>query len=306
MKKIDKLFEDFPELKLIKSKIISSMSKKKKSPFFNLFQRYRIRLSKMDKKAIKAIQQRSNSDELIWGFMYCDMCFEGNFYFWYLNKLIEKTKNLTGFNGAIKNLLNIGQFTDTISEFEINAFFNNYHPSFDSKIKHSSLKLDSVMKLDKRNVFFEILTPHNTIPADGIARKIKNTVKGKIKDKIIRQIKVCSENEKKPVVLFVNISHCGHIKHQIRDAFLGLGQYKLTFNKLTGDVVSTTFERKTNGLNKEEVDSQHLSAIVFYSRKIFGFKVDTFEKDIIINQHANYKLTPIELKKIKRFDLRKL
>ncbi len=306
MKKIDKLFTDFPELNVIKSKIILSMKKKKKSPFFNLYQDYRVRLSKKDKEAIRAVKQRTDTDNFLWGCMYCEMFFAGNFFFWYLNKIISRVKNLQGFGGAVKNLLNIEQFVDTISELEINAFFSRYNPSFDPSIKDSKLRLDSKLKLVERNVFFEVFTPRNTIPCDGVAREIDNKSKGKIKDKIVRQVKECSIKEKKPVVIFINISHASHMRNQIEDSFFGQGQYKLTINNATGDVVATTFQRKENGLKNEEVDSKYLSAIVFYSKKLFWFKVDSFSKEMIINKDAKYKLTPDEIKKIKRFDLRKI
>jgi len=306
MKKIDILFKEFSELNVLKSKIINSLKKKKKSPFYNLLIDYKNRLSKQDREALSAINQRKDTDKFLWGMMYCSTFFQGNFFFWYLNKLFNKTKTLKGFNGTFEGLLNVEQFIDTVSEIEINAFFSNYNPLFNPKIKNSNLRLDSKINLEKRDIYFEIYTPRNTIPCDGIARELDNKSKGKIKDKIIRQIKECAIKEKKPVVLFINISYAGYMKHQIEDSFLGQGQYQLVINNKTGNILSQSFQRKQNGLSVEEPDSQYLSGIVFYSRKIFGFKVDFFEKDIIINSNAKYKLNIKEIKKLKRFDLRKL
>lgn len=304
MKKIDYLFLEFPNLKIIEKEIREIILKDKNHIITKLFEKYAFKKTKEIKELAL---QLDDVDNIKRSCTYLQLKFKlkGNFHFHYINYLFEKTKTLTNFRKLRKNLLTSTQFYSALSELETNAFFSKYIPVFEPSIKDCDNKLDSKIQLVDRPVYFEIFSPENTIVPNIGAQKLENKMKGKIKDKIINQINPFCKSATAPIVLVINISDCKWNEQMIVDAFLGQQACKICFDKNNLNDYSATPIRLKNGLLSEELDLSYLSLIVVYSRNLFKFKICDFTKFDITNENAKYPLTKKELKIIRTFDLRK-
>lgn len=142
MKKIDKIFNEFPELVLIEEWFRNEIEdKSSKHPIKNVYRGYSIRKPKEFDNAIDILKNSSDFYEQFWARTYIDSYFWGNVLFGYLNKIFNNLKSLQGFNSFIKNFKNENKFWATISEMEFNAYFNKRFPiTLEPKIFYESDK----------------------------------------------------------------------------------------------------------------------------------------------------------------------
>lgn len=166
MKKIDMLFNEFPELKVIEDLFRRELEdKSSKHPIKDVYNGYSICEPKTPGEVINTSETRSsNVIGKICEEMYIDKLYWGTALLKYLNKLFANLKELPGFKHLVSNLKNPEQFWDTISEMEFNAYFNKcFQIKLEPKIvynKHKHLKrLDSQITIHQRDILFEILTP---------------------------------------------------------------------------------------------------------------------------------------------------
>lgn len=308
MKKIDKLFIHFPELKLFEKWIRVALVSKKFHPIKNAYKRYTLRKPKFLDKAVKIMKEgSSHTGELMWAPMYLDLYYWGSLLFEDLNRCFLKLKENKGFNGLLNHLKNSDQFFDTISEIRFNAYFcGRYDIEIEPKINYSKnhKKLDSKIKLDKRNVYFEIITPR-------MSRRLKskqvvtlgNRSKNKILDKLDKQIKPIINKIKSPLVIVVNRSYSDIDEIDIQDTLLGQSQYTFFISKNPNEPVPEGyFSRAKNAIVDSHPYGEIISAIVIYRyiKHLWGVE---FKKEVILNKRAKYPLTSEEYKKLNRFNL---
>ena len=312
MKKIDRLFVSFPELKMIEQWIRTSISTNNKHPIKRVYKRYTLRKPKFLDKAVKIFREgSSNFGERLWSPMYLDHYYWGSLLFEHLNICFSKLKNVNGFNNLLKNLKNTEQFFDTISEIEFNAYFaKRYSLDLEPKIESSekiTKKLDSKVGLSKRGVYFEIITPKMSKKLEsGKVVVLENRAKYKILDKLDTQIKPILDKINKPLVIVVNTSHSDIDEIDIEDALLGQSQYTFYIpNDRNAVIPDAHISRKNNSINDKYSYGNIISAIIVYRSKkhLWGFD---FKKEITLNKNALYPLTSEEYKRLNRFNLTKI
>ena len=312
MLKIDKLFLDFPELKIIEKSIRKILNSKKSHPFKNVYKRYALRKPKYFDKAVKIIKEGStNSGEIIWAYMYIDHFYWGSALLNHLNLIFQKLKSKNGFNNLLKNLMNPDQFFDTISELEFNGYFSGrYSLYLEPKIDYcynQFKKLDSKIKVFDRDIYIEIFTPKMTelLMKSKTAIALPNRSKNKILDKLDKQLNPIKDKIKSPVLLVVNGSYSDIDEFDIENSLLGEEQITLVFNKKTDETVNTYTTRKDNSLVDKKPFASCISGVLFYKRHIRPWGIE-FRKNITFNKKADYPLSAKEFKALNRFDLRKI
>lgn len=165
MEKIDKLFNEFPELKVIEDWFRTQVGdESSKHPIKDVYDGYLLSEHRIPKEAIAVLETPSTDmigricaeidiDQLSWG----NNCLR------YLNKIFANLKKVHGFNGLVSNLKNPEQFWDTISEMEFNAYFNKRFPiKLEPKIFYNNneyKRLDSQITIDQRSILVEMYTP---------------------------------------------------------------------------------------------------------------------------------------------------
>ena len=165
MKKIDTLFNEFPELKEIEDWFCKELEKESsKHPIKDVYNGYSICEPRNPEEVTNILEYPpKNVIGRICAEMYIDQLYWENALLRYLNKTFANLKELPGFNNLVSNLKNPEGFWDTISEMEFNAYFNKRFPIklepkiFYNKDKHK--RLDSQITIDQRPILFEIFTP---------------------------------------------------------------------------------------------------------------------------------------------------
>lgn len=254
MKKIDKVFNEFRELKLIENWFRNEIeNKSSKHPIKNVYRGYSIRKPKKYNDAIDILKSPTDFYDQIWARMYIDHYFWGNALFGYLNKIFINLKDLQGFSNLITNLKNAEQFWDTISEMEFNAYFNKrFLTTLEPKIFYEPTKykkLDSKIKIDQRDILFEIITPRMIEKTKSEkAVWIKNRAKDKLLDKLDKQIKPLNKIISGPLIVVINSSYSELDKILVKDALLGQSQFTVTRDSKTKEVIDTNLTRAQNAL----------------------------------------------------------
>ena len=185
MKKIDMLFNEFPELKVIEDWFRRELEdESSKHPIKDIYNGYSICEPRIPEEVINRLETRSsNVIGKICAEMYIDKLFWGTAHLKYLNKLFANLKELDGFKHLVSNLKNPEQFWDTISEMEFNAYFNKY---FQIKLEPEipPKRLDSQITIHRRDILFEILTPRieklfswDDVPGNDSKKLLKNLKK---------------------------------------------------------------------------------------------------------------------------------
>ena len=190
MKKIDKLFNEFPELKVIEDWFRRELeNESSKHPIKDVYNGYSICEPRIPEKVINILETRSsNVIGKICAEMYIEHLSWRTALLRYLNKLFANLKELQGFNNLVSNLKNPEQFWDTISEMEFNAYFNKRFPTkLEPKVfynTHKHKRLDSQITIDQRSVLFEIFTPRieelfswDDVPGNDSKKLLKNLKK---------------------------------------------------------------------------------------------------------------------------------
>lgn len=160
MEKIDKLFDEFPELKVIEDWFHKELeNESSKHPIKDVYTGYSICEPRIPKEVINAPEYPpKNVIGRICAETHIDQRYWGNALLRYLDKIFANLKELSGFKHLISNLKNPDGFWDTISEMEFNAYFNKrFSIELEPKIKHK--RLDSRITIDHRSILFEIFTP---------------------------------------------------------------------------------------------------------------------------------------------------
>ncbi len=303
MKKIDKLFTEFPELKIIELWIKEKISERGKNRIKNLFRNYRVDKPKRVDEMINILKTSNDPIERFRACLYINMVYEGNTYFGYLNKCFSKLKEQEGFRQLLKRMRrNPEEFNDVFSEIEFNAYFiGRYDLKIEPKIKNK--KFDSKINLEKRYILFEIFTPKNYKPLEETKQviEIPNISKSKFLDKLEKQIIPVKDEIKTPMVIVVNASYSVIDDYDIEDSLFG----RLRINILrdgTGRIVDEYLDRERNSITDTEPSSKFISAVIIYRRNIHIDGLD-FNKKLILNEKAEYQLTLKEYKKLNRFDL---
>lgn len=310
MKKREKIFKDFPQLKSIKKLLLDAIDGKIKHPINEAYKRYTLRKPKRYDEAIKILENCKDIHERMWAYFYIDSYFWGTALFNHLNKAFSKINNLPGFGKLCKNLRNSDQFYDTISEIEFAAYFSRRYPlELEPKIsyeKHTK-RLDTKIKFERRHVLFEILTPrmYEKLRESTKAIEIPNRSKNKILSKIKDQLDPVSPSINSPVVIVVNCSHSEITETTLENAILGQESYVMIIDKKTGKIIDTDSKREKNSLIETHSSSTIVTAIIVYRRNIRPWGIE-FKKKIILNKRATRPLTAKEYKAISRFDLRKI
>ena len=311
MKKIDKIFNEFPELKFIEVWFRNEIeNKSSKHPIKNVYRGYSIRKPKKIDEAIDILKNSSDFYDQLWARMYIDHYYWGNALLGYLNKIFNNLKDLQGFSNFITNLKNAEQFWDTISEMEFNAYFNKrFSTTLEPKIfyepdKHK--KLDSKIKIDQRDILFEIITPRMIEKTTSEkAEWIKNRAKDKLLDKLDKQIKPLEEVITEPLIIVINGSYSELDKILVKDALLGQSQFTVEKDKTTKEVVDIYLSRAKNALKNSRQQASIISAVLMYKRIIHSLGIE-FSTELILNENSNYPLSSTEYNRLRRFNITKI
>ncbi len=307
MKKIDKLFVEYPELKLIERWIRGQIKIKTENRIKNLFRGYSIRKPKKFDKMMGILRSSQDPMKRFGASLYIEATYSGNSFCNYLNKCFSKLKNQKGFDALLKRLKsNPEEFNDVLSEIEFNAYFSGrYNIELEPKIQNK--KLDSRIKLDKRSVLFEIFTPSHYKPLQNSKKAIliPNTSKNKILDKLRKQIIPIKDSIKEPLIIVINASISVIDEHDIANSLFGELRLNTLHDKTTGRMVEEYWDRDKNSLSDAEPMTELITGILFYKRNIYLNGLE-FKKELILNKNPKYPLISKEFNKINRFDLNKI
>ena len=309
MKKLDRLFKEFPELKIMENWIRSELNSKSKHPIKWIYKRYTLRKPKRFEEA-KILLNSEDIWKQLWADMYLDMYYSGSAHLEYINKCFKELKEKNGFGNLLKNLKNSKQFFHTLSELEINGYFaNRYVLKLEPKIKSGIIfkRLDSGIILDKREVLFEITTPetYELLKNSKKAITIPNRSKAKILDKLQRQIIPVKESINTPLILVINTSYSEIDEYDIENSVEGELRLNFFRENTSGRVVHEYWDRDNNSISDKEPLSGYISAIVFYKRQI-KYNGIFYSIGIIQNPNSKYPLNAKEYKKIKRLNFRNI
>jgi|SRR3989344_2573258 len=304
MKKIDKLFIEFSELRIIEVWIRKSIKARGKNPIKNIFSVYRVRKPKKFDEMINILKNSKDNIQLLRASWYVEMSYNGNLYFDYLNKCFSKLKNQKGFHSLLKRIKNNPEeFNDVLSEIEFNAYFaKRYVLEIEPKIGNK--KLDSKINLEKRNVLFEIFTPKSYKPLEESKKAIiiPNTSKLKILSKLREQIIPIKEYIKQPLIIVINASNSVIDEYDIANSLFGELKLVTLQDKITGKMIGEYWGRDKNSLFHIEPLAELITGVLIYRRNITINKTE-FKKELILNKKSKYHLTHKEYKKLNRFDL---
>lgn len=313
MKKIDLLFSNYPEMRICEGWIRKTITKSERHPIKWVFKRFRIRTPKYYEENKKVlIQGHTNPFHIIGARMYFDHFYAGTNLLEHLNKCFAKLKNEDGFLGMIRNIKNAEQFSDTISEIEFNAYFSKRYPlKIEPKITYGNnrhKRLDSEIKLDKRKVLFEIVTPKlsRELLRSKKAIALKNRASDKILDKLNDQITPIKDSITQPLVIVINASYSEIDEITAGDALLGESQFTVYVPKDTSKpAIPGHFSRGEKSIAKAHPYGGIISAVIVYKRILHLWGMD-FNQHIILNPNAKRPLTGKEYLKLKRFHLARI
>lgn len=312
MKKIDKLFVDFPELKIMEDCIRKTLLSKNQHPLKKLYRRYLIRKPKRYNECMNIIQNKERTlSEIVWVRFYLDHVYRGNILFNYLNLCFRKIKTKSRVSNIITNLKNPSQFYDTISEIEVNSYFSSrYELNLEPKINYTSnkyKKLDADVKLSSRWCYLEITTPKMSKELmTGKAVFLGNKSKNKILTKLDDQIKPIINEIRNPLVLVVNRSYSDLDEYDIEDSLLGQSQFTFFISDDTNNPIPEGyFSRDNNSLIDTHPYANIISAILVYKIILHTQGIE-FRKSIVLNKKAKYPLNAEEYKRLNRFNLSNL
>lgn len=307
MKKIDRLFRDFSELKVIEEWIRSQVKTKTENRIKNLFKSYCIRKPKKFDQMKDILNNSQDPMKRFGASLYIEATHSGNSFCDYLNKCFSKLKNKKGFNALLKRLKrNPEEFNDVLSEIEFNAYFSQrYNMELEPKIQNK--KLDSKINLDGRYILFEIFTPAPYKPLQNSKKAIliPNTSKNKILDKLRKQIIPIKDSIKEPLIIVINASISVIDEYDIANSLFGELRLNILHDKKTGKMVGEYWDRDKNSLSDVEPMTELITGILFYRRNIYIKEIE-FKKELILNENSKYPLTPKEFNKINRFNLNKI
>ena len=310
MNKMDKLFLDFPELKIIEKWIRKELQLKSEHVIGKVYKGYTLRKPKRFDEAVNYLKDSKNINGQIWADFYLNSYYWGSALLDYLNECFKELKDKKGLSGLIKNLKNSEQFFHTISELEFNSYFaNRYNIRIEPKLEANgfSKKLDSGVSLYDREILFEIFTPNlsKLLENSKGATFIPNRSKSKILDKLRGQIIPVKDAINCPVVIVINASYSDIDEYDVENSILGELKITLVTETATGKMVDEYIDRGKNSVSDTEPLSDHISAIVFYKRNI-RYNGISFSKKIIENPKSKFPLRAEEYKRLCRFDLRKI
>lgn len=310
MKKIDRLFIQFPELKLMERWIRTQLKSKSKHPINWVYKRYTLRKPNYFYKATDIINNSQENIKLVWADMYLDYFYAGTALLNHLNNCFGELKNKTGFLSMLKNLKNPKQFFNTISELEFNGYFANRYPlTLEPKLTANgfSKKLDSKINLAGRDILFEITTPdsYELLKKSKEAIVIPNRSKAKFLDKLQRQIIPIKEVIKGPLIIVLNASYSDIDEYDVMDAILGQFRFNMIVDKKSGKMIDEYEDRDTNSLIDKEPLADYISAVIVYKRQI-KYNGIFYSKSIIENKKSRFPLNSSEYKKLGRLDFRKI
>lgn len=306
VKKINQLFIDYPELKILEPWLRKILSSKIRHPIKSAYKRYTLRKSKYFDKAVGIIRTGGTSDrQIVWAWRYIDHYYWGSALFEYLNKCFSKLSIQPRFKKLINNLKNREQFWATISEIEFNAYFaGRYKLELEPKI--GTKFLDSKIRFGKRHTYFEVFTPElaKELKERDVVLALRPRAKGKFLDKLDRQLLAIKNKIRSPLVLVINASYSEFDELDIESVLLGEPIINIVSDKKTGK--TEVFEsREKNSLVEARPGASCISAILFYRRHIRPWGIE-FRKNLSINEKADCPLTAKEFKALSRFDLRKI
>ncbi len=304
---MDKLFVEFSELRPLENWIRKQLQLGGKNIIKNLFKAYRVRKPKKFDEMINILKTSKDNMQLLRASWYIDLSYKGNSYFDYLNKCFFKLKNQKGFDSLLKRIKrNPEQFNDVLSEIEFNAYFaKRYKLELEPRIQNK--KLDSTIKLEKRNVLFEIFTPKPYKPLEEAKKAIliPNTSKLKILAKLREQIILIKDFIKQPLIIVVNASSSVIDEYDIANSLFGELKLVTLHDKITGKIVGEYWKRDKNSLSDAEPLAELITGVLFYRRNININEIE-FKKELILNENPKYPLNHKEYKKLNRFDLNKI
>jgi len=310
MKKLDKLFKEFPDLKIIENWIRKQVEARGRNVIKNLFRNYRVRKPKRFNEKMEIIKNSSDDLRKLSALWYLDIVYSGNSYFEYLNKCFSKLKNLNGFGSLLKRIRkNPEQFDDVLSEIEFNAYFSGRY-TIEIEPEIGNKKLDSRVLLDKRGILFEIFTPRPYKPLQETQKTkkailIPNISKSKILDKLRDQIIPIKSLIKEPVIIVIHTKYSVIDEYDILDSLFGQLRLNTIIEKQTGKMIYDYWDRDKNSIADKEPLAELISGVLIYTRNLNKDGVE-FKKELILNKNLKYPLTLREYKKLNRFDLNKI
>lgn len=311
MKKIDKLFVDFPELKIIEDWLRQTLSTKNKHPIKHVYKRYRLRKLKYLDSQLEMIRNPNSIWDYIGASGYVQYYTWGTAFLSHLNTCFGKLKDTQGIKNLIKNLKNPSQFFDTVSELEFNAFLaDNFEVTLEPKITYDVNKtpkrLDAKAKIQSRDVYFEILTPQDSSESHSQATWTGNRAKNKLLDKLDNQITPIVEKIEWPIILVINTSYGELDEILMTEGFLGQTQVNYTIVKNRADLlIEPTISRASNSVNDSHPYGEYISAILTYNRLLHIWGMD-FRTALIPNKSAKFPLTDQEKGCLSKFNLHKI
>ena len=311
MNKIDKLFYEFPEFRIIEDWLRKEIqNNSSKHPIIDVYKGYSIQKPRNFDEVINNLK---NSSDIMGGLFvrgYSNNYYWGNALFTYLNKIFNNLKKQQGFGRYIKTLkTNPSQFWHTISEMEFNAHFNkNFDVILEPKIYYceDNIKkyktLDSQIKFNQRNILFEIFTPSGEKLESEVSNFVSNRTKDKLLDKIDNQIIPIKNSIEGPLVIVINASYSEFDKILVEEALFG------QTTTIIGKNQEAYWSRAQNSLKNTRSEASFISAILIFNRKVDwldGLDIE-FDTELILNPDAKFLLIEYEFNILKRFNLKNI
>src|SRR3989339_107009 len=284
---IDESLKEFSELdKIIKHKLKELYNKKRYSPLFWLGSQQR------DKELKKAYLNEIEN-------------------FLSYSKNISNERNKDNRTSLIRGLENEDKFWDDFSEIIFTNKFifleENLNSILEPKIPNKNNNADLYIKLNNKNVFFEIKNSKGdrSLHLDNGAVTINNKVDKILKEKSSQFYSLESFEEMKKGIrndlyfIVVDASSSVIDEYMIANSFFGTLTYQFYRNNETGETTKPELIRKDDAIAK---DKQIVSGLIYFKKQLVNLdgKVKfILVGDIILNPYAVNQPTVEEIKKLK-------
>ena len=269
------------------------------------------KLNEITKKKIKELKQNKRYSSLFW---FCDWKRDKGSKIAYLKEFEDFLKFTDcGRRRLLNNLDNDEEFWDIFSEYIFtNRFlskFTNKKITIQSKIPNKTNPTDLFIKLEGRNVFFEIKNSRGdrSLHLDNGAVTIKNKLNSILEEKSNQFYSETTLEEmkdgKRKDLFFIVVDTSSSIidEYMVADSFFGTLAYQFYVNKKTGERTGGQTIRQDDSPLKDD-KKKIISGIIYFKKQLVNLDGGTrfiLVGDIIANPYAFNLPSEEEIKKLR-------